>query len=151
MLASQQVIEAVAARLVAADTAAAARVYTARAWPVDTFPSIKVLHVDEDLQADAEDVTWPPTLLHRLQLDVLAYVQAPTGLDAALAAMALQVLLALQGTRAAATLQPLAGCTLQATGIRYQTPGDGEAATGLATVRLEVEFHTAGNDPETII
>jgi hypothetical protein len=151
MLASQQVIEAVVARLVAASTGAGARVYSDRAWPVDTYPAIKVLHVNEDLQAPDEDVTFPATQLHQLQLDAVAYVQAPTGLDAALAAMALQVLQALQGTLAAATLQPLAGCTLQATGIRYQYQGDGEAATGLAIVRLAVEFHTASNDPETII
>lgn len=151
LLASQQVIEAVVARLVAANTSAGARVYSGRSWPVNTYPAIKVQHVDEDLQAADADVTWPATLLHQLQLDVVGYVQTPTALDAALAALALQVLQALQGTLAAATLQPLAGCTLQATGIRYQFQTDGEAATGLATVRLGVEFHTASNDPTTII
>lgn len=151
MLASQQVIEAVVARLIAAATDAGSRVYSGRAWPVQAYPAIKVQHVDEDLQAADDDVTWPATRLHQLQLDAVSYVQAPTDLDAAMAAMALQVLQALQGTLAAATLQPLAGCTLQATGIRYQFQTDGEAATGLATVRLEVEFHTASNDPTTII
>lgn len=151
MLASQQVIEAVVARLVAAGTSAGGRVYSGRAWPVDAYPAIKVQHAGEDLQAADDDVTFPATQLHQLQLDAVAYVQTPTGLDAALAAIALQVLQALQGTLAAATLQPLAGCTLQATGIRYQYQTEGEAATGLATVRLVVEFHTASNDPETII
>lgn len=151
MLASQQVIEAVVARLIAANTSAGARVYSGRAWPVDTYPAIKVLHVDEDLQAADEDVTFPATQLHQLKLQAAAYVQAVTGLDAALADMARQVLQALQGTLAAATLQPLAGCTLQATGIRYQLQAEGEAATGLATVSLAVEFHTASNDPTTII
>lgn len=150
MLASQQVIDQVVSLLIAAGTVAGSRVYAGRFWPVDTYPAIKVQHAGEDLQAADDDVTWPPTRLHDLQLEVVAYVQAATGLDAALSAAVLQILQALQGTLAAASLQPLAGCTSSVTGIRYQPQGDGAAAVGLATVRLDVQFHTAANNPESI-
>ena len=151
MLASQQVINAIVARLVAAATSAGARVYSDRFFPVDVYPAIKVQHVDEDLAAEDDDITWPAMRLHSLQVDVVALHQTAAGLDAALSGLAAEVLLALQGSQAAATLSPLVGCQLAATGIRYQAQTDGEAATGLATVRLVVLFHTASNNPSTLI
>lgn len=151
MLASQQVIARVVQLLVAAATGAGARVYSDRFHPIDTYPAVKVVHVDEDLQAADDDITWPAVRLHRLQLDVMGFVQVPTGLDAALAALAEQILLGLEATQATTTLNPLAGCQLTATGIRYQAQAEGEASTGITTVRLEVLFHTASNNPSTFI
>lgn len=151
MLASQQVINAIVARLVAAATGAGARVYSDRFHPIDVYPAIKVQHVDEDLQAEAEDITWPAQRLHNLQVDVLAFQRALSGLDAALATLAEQVLTALEGTTAAATLNPLVGCVLSASGIRYEAQSDGEAAIGSAGVRFTVLFHTASNNPSTLI
>lgn len=151
MLASQQVIAGIVSHLVAAATSAAGRVYSDRFHPVDTYPSIRVQHVDEDLQAEDDDITWPAQRLHSLQVDVVALQRAVSGLDAALSDLVAQVLTALQGTQAAATLSPLVGCQLVATGIRYQAQTDGEAATGTATVRVLVLFHTASNNPSTLI
>lgn len=147
MLASHQVINAVAQALVDAATDAGARVYTARFHPVAVFPAIRVVHVDEDLQADADDITWPASLSHALQLDVRALVRAPADLDDAMATMASQILAALGAD--AAPLSPL-NVALQPTGIRYQASADGEAATGEAVVRFEANFTTQANAPDTI-
>jgi len=147
ILASQQVIDGIVDRLVAAATSSGVRVYSDRFHPVSAFPSIRVKHVDEDLQAGDDDVTWPAMRLHRLQVDVDVLVQAAAGLDAALAAAALEVLQALEGMQS--PLAPL-NVALAATGIRYQATSDGQASHGVATVRLAAEYHTATNTPHTI-
>lgn len=149
MLASQQVIEAAVARLVAHPTVAGARVYSGRFHPVAVFPAIRVAHADENLRADdADDITWPPMRLHSLQLDVQVLVQANTDVDAAMAAGALQVLVALGGVA-----QPLAPLpvVLQARSVRYQQQTDGSAVSGIATVRFEAQFNTRADAPDTII
>ena len=151
MLASQQVIANIVARLIAASTSAGARVYSNRFHPLDVYPAIKVKHVDEDLHAADEDITWPQQRMHLLQVDVAGHVQAATGLDDAMAAMTAELLGALEGSLAAASVNPLPGCQLIATGISYQAQTDGEASTGIATVRVEVVFHTASNNPSTLI
>ena len=152
VLASQQVLERMAQLLVLAGTDADDRVHTDRFYPVDTYPAIRLQVADEDLAADdSEDITWPRTRQHTLQVDVQAHCQATGGLDAHMADQARQILLALEGTAAAATLQPLPNCHLQAQSIRYQATSDGQAANGTATVRIEVIFSTLSNDPTTII
>ena len=152
MFASQQVLQRVVQLLLAGPTAAGDRVYSDRAHPVADVPAIKVHLRDEDLQADeAEDITWPPVRLHRLQLEVQLLVQAVTGMDAALAAFELQAYRVLQGTLAGATLQPLAGCNLTVQGIRRQPTTDGQAAHATSTLRCEVLFRTRANNPETLI
>lgn len=153
MLASQQVVARVVANLVAANTAAGARVYSDRFHPVATFPAVKVVVIDEDMAADedGDDITFPAVRLHRLQLELRADVEAATGLDAAMSALVVQLLRALEGTVAAATLQPLPGCFVESKGVRYQAASEGQAAQGLATVRCEVQFRTKSNDPETLI
>ena len=148
MLASQSIITAMQAALVAAATTSAARIYTDRFWPISTYPATRLLHVDEDLQATDDDITWPAVRLHRLQVDVQVSVQAEADLDTTMSDAAQQVLQALEG--AATPLAPL-NVALQATGIRYQAQTDGAAATGQATVRFEALFHTAANDPTTVI
>ncbi len=152
MLASQAVIERIQALLVAAGLAAD-RVYTDRAFPVATFPALKVVHAGEDLAADpdGDDITWPERRLHELQVDVLYLAHAADNLDAALAAGALQVLQALGGTVAAATLQPLVGCVCKSLSIRYEFNSSGQAAHGTALVRFEVSFRTHSNDPQTLL
>jgi hypothetical protein len=146
-------VNRVVAILAAAGTSAGARVYSDRFHPVDVFPSVKVLAGDEDMAADddGEDITFPAIRLHRLQLEVRADVQAATGLDAAMSTMVEQLLGALEGSVAAATLQPLVGCDLKATGVRTQATSEGQAAHGQATVRCEVLFRTRSNNPSTLI
>jgi hypothetical protein len=148
VLASQQVIDAMAAVLVAAGTGSGARVHTDRFHPVAVFPSTKLLHVNEDLQTAADDLTWPPIRLHQLQVDVRVLVNAPADIDTAMSTAALQVMQALQGS--ASPLAPLP-VDLAVQGISYQSQTDGQAATGEATVRFEAQFQTAAHQPETII
>lgn len=147
-LASQQVVNAVVARLVAAATDSGARVYSDRFHPIAAYPSTTVRHVNEDLSTDGDDVTWPPVQLHSLDLDVQVLVQAAADLDAAMSAAALQVLQALQG--AAAPLAPLR-VSLSAQRIRYQAQADGQAAHGVAVVSLQAQYQTNANAPDTII
>lgn len=153
MLASQQVLERVAALLVAANVVPPGQVHTDRLHPVSVYPSIKVVHAGEDLLADedGDDVTFPARRLHELQAEVHVFAQAVSGMDAVLASRVAAVLLALEGTVAATTLQPLVGCSLKATGLRYGLPADAQAAHGQATVRLEISYRTHSNDPETLI
>lgn len=153
MLASQQVLERVQQLLLAANTAAGSQVHLGRGHAVSVYPALKVAHGGEDLQADEDGdaVTWPARRLHELQVEVMAFVESGTDMDGALAALATQVLLALEGTVAAATLQPLPACTLRATSLRYQLGSEGQAAHGIATLGFEASFRTASNDPETLI
>lgn len=152
-LASQQVADRVVALLLAAPTTAGSNVSSDRFHPVSAYPTIKVLHTGEDIGADddGDDITWPAIRLHRLALDVRAEVQASVDLDVAMSAIALEILQALEGTQAAATLAPLPGCTLRSTGLFLQTTPEGQAANGQATVRLEVLFRTRADDPSTLI
>lgn len=153
MLASQQVLQRMAQLLAAAGTPSADRVHTDRFHPISVYPSTRLVVADEDLSADedGDDITWPQTSLHDLQVDVHVHCQAVAGLDAAMAQQAAAVLVALGASVATTTLQPLAGCTLQARRISYQASSEAEAATGTATVRYQVFFRTRSNDPETLI
>jgi hypothetical protein len=150
MLAARQVVLAVRDRLIAAATAAGTRVYAGRAWPLDTYPAIRVFATDEDLQADAaEDATWPQSRLHRLQLDVQGTVNEAADPDGAADALAAEILQALEGTQAAARLAPL-NCALQAQRIGRQQVAEGEASLGRVTVRFEALFGAESDDPHTI-
>lgn len=151
MLASRQVIQAIAARLAAAGTTAGARVYAARNWPVEEFPAIRVVAGEESLDGEADDITFPRERTHQLAVDVRCLVRDATGADEAADELAEEVLLALEGTQAAASLVPLAGCNLAATRISRTPQTEGEAACFATTVTLEVLFSTASNDPATLI
>lgn len=151
MLAARQVVLAVQQRLVDAATAAEDRVYAGRAWPVATYPALRVAATDEDLAADGdEDITWPRTRLHNLQLDVQGLVRDVDDLDGAMDALAEEVLVALEGTAAAARLSPL-NCALRALRIGRQAATEGEASVGTVTVRFEVLYHTESDDPSSIV
>lgn len=152
-LAQRQVKLAVQSRLVAAATAAGTRVHLARAWPLgeNQLPALRVLALDESLEVDAdEDVTWPSRRTHRLDLQVQGAVRDADDVDAALDALELQVLQALEGSQAAVRLTPL-NCALRHVGSSRRRTTEGEAAFAMVTVRFEVLFVTAANDPTTIL
>ena len=153
MLASQQVLQRIVQLLVAANTGSGVRVFSDRFHPVAQFPTTRVLLGDEDMQADddGDSITWPREQLHRLQIDVQVLVQAASGLDAAMAEAELQVVQALQGSVAAATLQPLQGCVLRVQGARREATQGDQAAHGITTLRCEALFRTFSNNPETFI
>lgn len=146
-LAAQQVIDAVVARLVAANTAAGARWWSDRFHPVAQFPAGKVLHAGEDLTTEGDDLTWPPHLVHQLRLEVQWFARASTDLDGALSAGVLSVLAALQSAQR--PLAPL-NVVLQAVSVRHQAQTDGEAATGMAIVTVEATFGTVASAPHVI-
>ena len=153
MLAAQQVVDRIVALLEAANIVPSGQVSSEHFHPVAAYPFIKVLPASEDYAADNDtfDITFPAHRGHVLQVDVSIYQQASATLGAELSALVAQVLLALEGTLAATTLQPLPGCLLQATGVTRRHTTEGQAAHGLATVRLEVQFSTQSNDPETLV
>lgn len=152
MLASHQVIVAMADLLVAAAIAPVGNVERKnRARIFGTFPGVKVFAGDEDLQATDEDITWPPARQHELRPQVDLVVRDPDDLEGAMSAITAEALQALEGTFAAATLAPLQGVALRATRITRRVTTEGEAATGTVSVQFEVVFHTQSNDPETII
>lgn len=150
LLASQQVIDAARAALIGAATTSGDRVYSGRFHPIAEFPSTRLVHVGEEVSVDGDDITWPPSQLHRLQIDVEVHVRGAADLDGAMADAALQVLQALQSSP-----NPLGlagqGVTLQAVRISYTPQADGQAVIGKAAVRFEAEFSTAANAPHTII
>lgn len=137
-LAAAQVIDALAARL-SPLAATGGRVYTSRAWPLDTLPAWRVT-------AEAEDIS-PPAVgnehQHDLAINATAYARAVSDLDDtlhALAAGGLPLLFA----------DPLP-YGLRLAGIDRQMAQEGEAAVGAITLRLRALFFTDPAAPETLI
>lgn len=151
MLASQQVVEAMAGRLVAAAIVGAGQVeWRNRARVFSAWPGIKVYSTDEDLADDPEDITWPRQRQHTLQVQVDTVVRDPADPEGAMSALALQVLLTLEGTEAASLLQPL-GARLGATRITRRMATENEASVGTVSIAMEIIFATRSDDPETIL
>ena len=151
MLASQQILEAAAAALVAGATAAGSNVNRKnRALPFNTFPGLRVYLGDEDL-GDGEDITWPRVEEHQLDLVVEAVTREADDIEAALNALVLQVLQVLQGTQAGSQLSPLQGVRLVTRRIARRVATEGEHATGTAQIRFAVVFATDSDDPETLL
>lgn len=152
MLAARQVVQAIAARLVAAATAAGANVNsTNRGLTFATYPGIKVYALDDDHEAADDDITWPHEQLHDLSIAVDCVVQDPADLEGAMDALVEEVLIALEGTAAASQLSPLQGVRLRSVGSTRTVRTDGERATGTASVRLRATYSTSADDPATFL
>lgn len=153
MLASRQVAAAMQQRLLDASTDAGTSVYLGRGWPVDTDRAIKVALGDEDLGADAagDDITWPRERTHSLLVDVMCVAGEAAGSDAAADQLAEQVLIELEGSVDATTLDPLTGVHLAATRLSRTQQADGAAVLAITTVTFEAQFSTRSNDPSTLI
>jgi hypothetical protein len=136
MLASGQVIEAIAERL---RTVWPVTVYTDRAWPLDVLPAWRVFEADETIGP----LTVHGLQQHDLSIEAVGCVRAVDGLDDALRAMAAQALQALN------TPSAVMGWTL--TGIDRAMQSEDEAAIGQVTLRGLVTFATAPAEPETLI
>lgn len=149
-LASAQVVDKVAALLVAATTAAGSKVYTSRAWPLPDadLPAIRVYADEEEIQPAG--VTFPALQRHELTVYVCGYCKATSDLDDAMNGLAAQALSALFASVATTRLSPL-NCTTQAKRIERDMTTEGEAAVGRITVSLLVQFNTRNNAPETIL
>ena len=152
-LAAAQVKAALLARLVAANTAAAARVYgPSRTWPLDEgdLPAIIVVPAGEE-ELDSEDITWPQLQVHTLPLAIQGKVRSVSDVDGAMDDLAEDILVAINDTQAHAELDPLVGCNVVARGIARNADAAGQAALGVVTVRVEAVFQTAANAPSTLI
>lgn len=149
-LASAQVIDAVAARLIGKPLVGA-NVYTSRAWPltVAQLPAWKVIAGVETL----EDITihYPGVRTHNLLVECHGVCRSVDDLDDHLHALALEGHRALFDTRADATLQPLRGVLMKLHTVERSLEGEGEAALGGIVLLINVTFRTAENAPEVFI
>jgi hypothetical protein len=139
-LAAAQVIDALAARLVPL-AATGGRVYTSRLWPLAEadLPAWRVTVADEQV----ERVSLENINLHRLEVTAVAYVRAAANSDDAMHALA-------AGGLPLLFAAPLP-YGLQLTAIDRDAPGDGEAAMGRITLRMQATFFANPAQPETIL
>lgn len=151
MLASRTVVLALKQRIIDAATPAGDRVHIGHAWPIATLPAVRLELQGEDLTAEADDITWPQQRTHALDVVARCLVQQATDPDAAADSLAEQVLLAAEGTQAAATLAPLVGVSVAAVRIDHAAQADGEASTAATDITFRILFGTASNDPATLI
>lgn len=153
MLASHQIVQASAQRLLDAATAAGSNVNAAnRALTFSSFPGLKVYMTDDDFGVgDGDDITWPREQLHAMALVVDGVVRDVDDLEGAMAALAAEVLTALEGTADASVLAPLDGVRLASQSISHRVATEGEVATGTVRIRFQAVFSTASDDPETIL
>lgn len=152
MLAARQVVIAIKQRLLDANTDAGQRVYAGRGWPLDTLPAIKVFADDEDLAADqGDDIGWPRQCLHSLGVDVECTADDIDDPESAADQLAEQVLYALEGSLAAASLSPLPGVALMSRRISRLMQTEGAAKAAKAVVSFDVLFTTRTDDPSTLI
>lgn len=150
-LASAQIIDAVAARLLGAGiTPAGTRVYTSRAWPLaeKDLPAWRVLAGGESIEP--QHIQWPHVYEHTLQVDLQGHVRAVADVDDAMHAMAEAALLRLFADRPQAVLGGLRA-HMELAGIDREMQADAQAAHGLVAVQLTVKFKTRANAPGVII
>lgn len=152
ILASRQVVVAIADALRSAGTAAGAEVNSHnREHPFTRFPGLRVYAIGEDL-GDADDpMEWPLQRQHDLRVMVDACVRDALDVETAMAALALEVLQALE----AAEVQELADISprvyLRARRIDYSVATQGEQTTGTARIEFSAEYSTVSDAPETIL
>lgn len=139
-LAAQQVVDALAARLVPM-AATGGRVATSRTWPWAEveLPAWRVTAEDEAVEEAATD----PFNQHDLSISASASSRAVQDLDDTLHALAASGLTLLFA-------EPVPH-SLRLTGIQRRLSTEGEAATGLVTLQLQCRYFVAPSAPETII
>lgn len=145
MLAAAQVRHEVAQRLLAV-ALTAGRVFEGRYYPAaeSELPCWFVaIEPGEDIEA--EGITFPALLQHRLRIRADGYVASALDLEAQLDTLQLQGLQALFAT------QP--PFVLRCVGVRRRVDdGDNQAARlGALTLHLEAVFHGIEGQPETLI
>jgi len=150
-LASAQVVDRVAAILVAAGTSMSSRVHTSRFWPLaaSELPAARVYADSERVERVGIDYPWLER--HSLVLLVDAFVTAAADLDDAMHNLTESILAALFGTQSASSLSPLVGCDMQLAGVDRSVEQLGGADVGLARIEIGINFHVACNAPGTLI
>lgn len=150
-LAAAQCVDRVAAILASGSTAAGPRVYTSRVWPLAEaeLPALLVFAEGETVTAASIDYPWLQR--HDLAVRVQGYCRNTESLDDEMNGLAESVLQALFATQANAELQPLTSVTMTCTEIDRFMSKLGPADVGQVTVSLDVQFHTASNNPASLI
>ncbi|TCP06568.1 hypothetical protein [Caldimonas thermodepolymerans] len=142
-LAAAQAVGAIAERL-KGQTPAGQRVYTSRAWPLGEadLPAWRIYAQDETLEPIARN--WPPRMQHTVTVELQGVVRQVSELDDALNDLAAAALSAIYSAR-------FPKLAVHASRITREMSQDGEAAIGVVTVELTVQFETQANQPETIL
>lgn len=152
MIAEQQIVEALKARLVAANTAAGDRVFSDRFWPLtdSKLPALRV-YVHEE-QVKAEVVHFPALQEHDTVIGVQMCAEAVTGIDAVLTALKLQILGGLFDTLEHATLNLSGNLDMVQAGTQPLQPIESaDRQLAQRTLLLSVRYRTFSNAPETIV
>jgi hypothetical protein len=150
MLASAQVLDAIAARITGLPLAGA-RVYTSRAWPLDVLPAVRVVSPDEDIEQLT--VHNPAVQKHALQVELQGYLQATDDLDDAMHALASELLTALFNDPGTPDALSTIGndVVLAQRRIERAMAKEGQADIGLIQITLRASFSTRSNAPDTLI
>lgn len=152
MLAAQQVIDAVAARLNGLPLAGA-RVFTSRTWPLTEkdLPAWRLFAVDEDIEP--QTIHEPSVQMHRLQIELRGHARATDDLDDRLNDLASEALGALFANPPPSdTLSTLRQkVSLSARRIERGMQTEGEASVGIANITVRAEFMTRSDAPDTIL
>lgn len=139
-LASAQVADMVAQRITG-QTAAGARVFTSRLWPL-TEAELPAWRVTVETES-AEAVQLSGINEHLVEMSAAGYVRAVADLDDSMHNLAEQGLTALWATQPPHDLQLL--------GIDREMATEGEASVGVITLRLRARIFVAPGAPGTII
>lgn len=148
MLCSQQVVEGLKARYVAAGTAAGARVYSDRLYPLtdDKVPALRLYALQEEITP--ETVHFPVLQKHDLTIGVEHCAQAVSGIDATIAGLQLQTKQAVFDTLPHATLG-IAGLLLTEMGSGpLQAVEGADVQIAQRTTQLSATYRTFANAPE---
>lgn len=148
MLAAQQIVAAIVARLIAAGTDAGSNVFSDRLWPLDEskLPAFRVYETSDEIANDT--IHWPQLQKHDTDIVVEACGSDTSGIDATLASLRLQVEQALFDTINHATLG-LAGVTTYLRSVGPMKPieaADKQVAS--REIHINAQYRTLSNAPE---
>lgn len=152
MLASGQVIHAVATRITG--LASGARVATSRAWPWSAadLPAWRVVEGDENVTQIT--VHRPALQQHELEVELRGSVKANAALDDAMREITAEALAALfdltPPADALAAINP-SKVQLSLRRIQREALEEGQADVGLVVITLRADFRTRADAPETLV
>lgn len=149
MHATEQVLQALQALLVAGPTGVGPRVYADRNFPIAEFPAIRILDtVDETI--DPETVHWPRLEQHTLSVPIELHARVPADLRAALTVLRTQVETVLF---AAPELAVGVGGDIafaRARRATYDLDTQAELKQGTCTLQVEITYRTFAHAPEAL-
>jgi hypothetical protein len=152
MIAEQQIIDALKARIIAGATDAESRVYSDRLWPLteSKLPAIR-LYVHEE-KVTPQVVHFPALQDHDLTIGAQLCAEAVAGIDAVINALKLQVLDCLFDTIEHATLNLGGNLDMTQAGTGPLQPVESnDRQLAQRPLLLNVRYRTFSNAPEVIV